>query len=221
RGWIKAALEPKSEAHQLYRIRNQNLDTDVADAAQYIGEGVDKAEAVFALTLMWEVLLSNHAWPQALRVSAALRKAREPFASRFWRWKDLFLWRLGIGVLAGFLLLSSSSLLQDILVAAQWQRGWLWGLPLISLVALFGHTVAYVLNHASGVGFFAALVRAAIVTIIGALYAAGGGLIVYRGSINLCMNAPKPVVVLSSAAALLLGFVFHMFWQDRSVGEPV
>ncbi|MBZ5506046.1 MAG: hypothetical protein LAO78_11215 [Acidobacteriia bacterium] len=221
RDWIKKSIDSTSGTHQLYRILLIDLDADVANAAPYIAGLKNSGESLFGLTRMWQFLLRHHAFGAALVVSSSLKKAGEPLPWRLWRLKDLLHWRLAIGILAGFLLLSSSSLLQDILKSAQAKRGWLACLPAVSLAAIFLHTLANVLNRTAGLPRLTALARAAVVTFIGAAYAAVGGFAIYMGARNLQMTPPLGLVLLSSATALLLGFVFHLFWQDRSIGDPL
>jgi len=210
RDWIKESIDETSTRHQLYRICGMDLDADVVKAAPLIATLSDTSESIFGLSFMWRFLLSRHAFAAAWKVSAALKQAREPWTARLWRLKDLFLWRLAVGIVAGFLLLSSSSLLQDILARAQEHHGWLVSLPLIAVLIIFAHTFAYVLG-AAGSGLRDALSRAAIVTLIGSIYAGIGGLLIFRGAGNLGLCTTSRLMVLSSAAALLLGFVFHLF----------
>lgn len=225
RNWIKDAINPETKLFQLYRMHRQDVDTDVAWAAQYFvtSSAAEQPDCQFGLRLMWRFLLRNYAFFAAFRISTALGCMGEPWIWRFWRWKDLFLWRLAMSVLAGFLLLSASSLLFEILKAAAGsaRHSWLLALPPVVLLFVFLLAVTDVQRRIGRRSWPLIVERSALVTVIGSIYASVGGLVIHLCSGSLGMTAPPSLVVLSSATALLLGFVFHLFWEDRSIGDPL
>jgi len=117
--------------------------------------------------------------------------------------------------------LSSSSLLLEILTNACALRRWQLGLPAAAVIILFLHTLTDVQRRGGHLRPLVAIGRASLVTGIGAAYAALFGFFIYRIAHGLQMSAPAKLVVLCSASALMLGFVFYLFWQDRSIGDPL
>jgi hypothetical protein len=225
RKWLNEAIKPDTQGRQDYRIQGADIDDDVARGAEFYRKTLcgDREYAMYVLRLMWRFLLRDYALCEACHVGRVLKDWGEPWHWRWWRGLSLLLPRLGIAIFAGFLILSSSSGLISLINAASRpeHRGWLIGLPVAAAIIVYGFSVGEVQQRLGRRPWGVILFRGAMVAAIGAAYAAAGGVIQYFGARSLCIAASPAFCALCAAAALVLGFVLQLFWQDRSIAEPL
>ena len=223
RFWIREAVNPESQITQLYRMLELDLEADILrslpafEGDAYIG----RLERHYSLRMLWRVLFRRHAISAARRVGQELQKT-ETRVWRWWRRKDYLFARLGVGVLLGFFSLGASSGVLGIFDRARF-LGWWWMIPGFSLVLIFGMALAEVQRRVGRIAFRLILGRAVRIVCWGALYSALGAVIQWWGAGEIgCRDGYFwRTAVMCGAAALLLGFVFQLFWQDRSIGEPL
>ena len=89
---------------------------------------------------------------------------------------------------------------------------------LLFVVALAFANVQRQIGRASGVSLFG---RSLVLTVYGIVYASAGAAIHYWGAPRLGYVVTGPFVCLCAASAMLLGFVFQLFWQEQALGDPL
>jgi hypothetical protein len=228
--WVVEAVRPGKSLSQFYRIFGSDLDGDLAQGAEALRRECEQADAslkavriqahIYELRLIWRVLLRNYAFCEAMRVGRVLRDLRDPWIWRLWRFKDLLLPRLAMGVFAGFLLLSAGSLTVDILQGAS-RGAMFWWVLGGAAVLVFGFAVFDVQRRVGRRPWTVIAGRALVISALGLFYSFVGGLITYYGGWSLGFRPSASHIVLCSAASLLLGFIFQLFAQERSIGDPL
>ncbi len=225
RGWIlQAALESDSLSAQYYRAFGENLDADIVASAYAFAEDGDleREEGSYYLRRLWRVLLRNYALCDALHIDTTLSNMDER-GWRWWRRKDLLLWRLAVGLFAGHIILWSSSGLMEFLDRVQCRPLWAAGIGLASLLVVAALAVVDVQHRVSRRAWTVIFGRALLIVGIGVLYATAFGAGIYILASQLVQYyAPHPLKsLLVGSIALVLGFVFHLFWQEGSLGDPL
>ncbi len=150
------------------------------------------------------------------------RRARgNPYMFRLWRWKDLLLCRLLLAVLAGFVLVMSSSGLLTALtqIDCHGQVGWAVG---GAVAFAYGLALVEVQRRIGRRRWLRDLCRrAVVVTAFGAGWAVAGAVLVFLAGRRLDLPISVGFAVLWASCALVLGFLFQLFWQDNSIAEPL
>jgi hypothetical protein len=223
--WIRDAVNPASDLSQLYRKLDPGLDLegDILKSLQAFARtpGFGPLEAHYSLRMLWRVLLRRYAIQEARVVGRELANG-EGRPWRYLRHLSYYYPRLFVGVMLGFFTLGASSGVADAISALR-LRPWWPVVPLVSILLVSLLAAAEVerrIGHAPGRKIVA---RALRIAVFGALYAASLAGVIYLGAADLgftvCHYGPVPVMWAS--VALILGFVFQLFWQDRSIGEPL
>jgi hypothetical protein len=88
-------------------------------------------------------------------------------------------------------------------------------------MGVFGLAVAEVQRRVGRRSWSVIVSRAAIITGVGTVYAAIGGWLVYRGGDSLGLTSSCRFAAAGASIAFLLGFVFQLFWQERSIADPL
>jgi hypothetical protein len=140
---------------------------------------------------------------------------------RWWRRKDYLLPRLAIGVLLGFFTLGASSGVVDAIYKLR-MATW-WPVPLACLLIVGALALTDVQRRLGRARASVILRRSLVIVGFGAFYAATGAWLLYWGGGKLGYSVChyEAEVTMCGGVALLLGFVFQLFWQDRSIGEPL
>jgi hypothetical protein len=243
RDWIVNALAPRTVVNEQYRRMGWDLDADIAKAAGAFHEDPDARysleDASRDLNRAWRRLMRRYALYEAWRVESRMWEVEQriwkglrpeqkkmhinPRPFHYWRWKDLFVWRLGIAVMGGYALLASSSGLVEILVRLS-QHGWQFWLAALTAsvgLSLFLSLVEVQRRVGQRPWWSVLFRRAASVTMCGVLWALPMAALQYLAGPSLCYP-PSPVfVLLCAASALLLGHIFQVFWQDKPIAEPL
>ena len=237
RKWVTAALEPGTVVHEQYDVMAWDLDRDLCQTRRafwpegdYLLENANRD-----LRRIWRQVVGRYALGEAWRIEDQLWKVEQtiwkvltdeqrkfsanPISLRLWRWKDHLLWRLGVAALAGYALLMSSTGLWDVLHKID--KGHFVGRAiLICGLATFLLALAEVERRAGRRPWRVLGWRALGMMACGAFWTL---LLMVAHSIFsewLGFDHTRELVLLSGASALLLGHVFQVFWQDRSVAEP-
>ena len=225
REWFKAALTPNSREGECYRILGPSLlDEDiVACLPAFVPKrdlGFGPLESQYVLRQLWVFLFRRYAFSEAKAVAGSLSEERHWF-NRVWRFKDWLLWRLMVGIFAGFLLLGSNSSLIQILDKAH--ECFRWQVAILGLCLAFSFFIVFFdLERRIGCAGWRVMVPRLFHVLVRALiYACLGGLVQYFGARSLGFIAPREFVVLCSAAAIVLGFLFQLIWQEHSIGDPL
>ncbi len=221
RSWMREAVKPSSQIAQLYRVLEIDLDGDIVRAAPAFRSTLHygRYDSRYAFRMFWRVLFRRCAICHARRLGPYLRPT-ESLPWRLWRVKDYFMPRLIVGVLMGFFILLSSSGLIDVFQHLQNDRYW-FIVPVVFLVFVLGLAITNVqrqIGRSSGPALFR---RSLGLVAYGAVYACIGAAVHYWGAPRLCYRVTFPFVVLCAASAMLLGFVFQLFWQDQALGDPL
>jgi len=166
---------------------------------------------------LWEVekRVWGHAKPEEKRMRG------HPYLFRLWRWKDLLLCRLFLAVLAGFVLVMSSSGLVKLLrqIDCLGLVGWAAG---GAMVFAYGLALVEVQRRIGRRRWLTDLCRrAAVVTAFGAGWAVLGAVLVFLAGGRLGLPVSIGFAALWAASALVLGFLFQLFWQENSIAEPL
>ncbi len=225
REWITATEGSRASEHrQWYRVYGEDLDGDILHAASCFAPDAryQKQEACYDLRRLWRILLRNYAFSEALQLDAALRRLESP-GWWFWRWKDLLMWRVIIGLAIGYLLLWSSSGLLDFVRYAHGNPGWTVGLVVVSLISAFAIALTEVERRIGRRPLPVIASRVMVIVSLSLLYAALGGWFIYvAGSCFPAAYEPSAAKsTMVSAIALALGFLFQLFWEESSFGEPL
>jgi hypothetical protein len=212
RVWIREALKPSSQIAQLYRVLEVDFDDDILRAAPAFlpSKHLGVQDSRYAFRMFWRILFRRCAVHHAWRLGCFLRH-NESFCWRIWRLKEYLMPRLLVGVLLGFFILLASSGLIGILEHMQYDPMWYFVPIFFALFVLLLATA----NVQRQIG------RSSVWVAYGLLYAAVGGLIHYWGGQRLCYRVTYRFVVLCASAAMFLGFVFQLFWQEASFGDPL
>src|SRR5262249_9122670 len=129
------------------------------------------------------------------------------------RRKDYLLPRLIIAVIAGFLVLSASSWLTEILWRASSKPGWSVVLPAASVIVVCPLACTAVRKQVGPLQGIVVLSRGLAIMLYAGVYAAAGGAVQYMFGPELKFQTPLPFVVLCASMALLITFVLQPFWQ--------
>lgn len=224
REWVEAALTPGSEIREVaYRILNFDLDADVRDCMPAFrpGTGYHQRLSSRALRKLWRRLLGLYAF-QAAR-EAARELARQPEEGLWWRlwiWKDCVMPRLVVAVLIGYLVVAGNSGLLQILWKAQSHDGWVAGICGFSVFCAYSLALAEVQRRV-GRHVRLLLKGSAIMTLHSLFWAGVGGIAQYFGARALHAPVPGRFVLVCAASALAIAFLAQLFWQDRSIAEPL
>jgi hypothetical protein len=224
REWVDAALEPGSEVREIaYRILNFDLEADVrACLPAFSPKGAySQRLSSRALRKLWRRLLGCYAFSAARAVAREL--ARQPEEGKWWLvwiWKDYVMPRLAVAVLIGYLLVAGNSGLLKILSRAQYRDGW------VAVICLFSVLCTYLLALAEvqrrvGRNLRLLFKGSAILTLYALFWTAIGGVVQYFGAQSLKMGVSVRFVLVSAASALAAAFLAQLFWQDRSIAEPL
>jgi len=232
RAWAVESIDSSSRLAQCYRKLQADIDGDLARASEYfslrhVSPAPSLAEAEilrrqfqYELKYVWRYLLRRYAFCEALRVHQALADLEEPPGWRLWRLKDLLMLRVAVGVLLGFLVLSSSGYLYDAgFRAASGLYFWVWLVVVVLLV--LGMAAAEVQRRVGRRPCLVILVRAVWIAGTGFAYGAFGSAIQYFAGRSLGFGLTPRVAVLCGVTAVLLSFVFQHFWQEQSIGDPL
>ncbi|MGA3028037.1 MAG: hypothetical protein ABSF98_25070 [Bryobacteraceae bacterium] len=225
RDWILwAAFETDSLIAQYYRAFGEDLDSDMAAASYaFVEDGdLEKDEGSYYLRRLWRVLLRKYAFRDAWVLDKTLCPL-ENGLWRCWRRKDLLLWRLAMGLFAGHVILWSSSGLLAFLDLVQWRLHWVVAVGAFSLFVVFALAVVDVQHRVGRRGWPVIFGRAALIMGIGVFYATVFGIAIYVLASRLaqCYGPHLLKSLLVASMALVLGFVFHLFWQEGSLGDPL
>ena len=233
RDWILEAAGPGSFIQEQYRKMEWDFEADVLATmgAFAVGGGYNLEDAGRDLRLIWRCLMGRYAFGAALKVGRQLWKNENSPSRRFltlemmdriswrlWRGKDYLIWRLGIAVLVGFVLLASSSGCRTMIerIDGRWLA---WHFVALELAVVYFLALAEVQRRIGRRRWWRVLLwRALWVTVAGALWSLPGSVLLqFIG----WPGVPKGVLALCAATAVLMGFVFQLFWQDRSIGDPL
>lgn len=227
REWAIDAITRGTLVHEAYRKMGWDLDGDIRKASEAFQENsaYKVEEAAFDLRQMWRRLLRRYALWDALGIEGRLWRAEKKtglpnrWLFRIWRWKDLAIWRLGIAVFAGFGLLASSSGLCETLECLQGKSRW-WAIVGAELAVAFFLAFVEVQRRVGRRPWWKVLCgRALLVTALGAAWTAGE-ILLWTLAIPWSESRPRMLAV-CGGTALVLGFIFQLFWQERSIGEPL
>jgi hypothetical protein len=225
--WIREAVRPGSDLAQLYRELAPDLDLedDILESLPAFDQTpcFGPCAAHYSLRMLWRVLLRRYAIKKSDAVAAKLAQYEEDEpAWRRWRWKDRLFPRLAVGVSLGFFILGSSSGVVDTIYRLRFY--WWWPATVAASVAVvYLLAVAQVQRQVGRLPIREIRSRAWRIVRFGALYAALGAGLQWLRMCLLRYGAPDywPIAAMCGGVALLLGFVFQLFWQDRSIGEPL
>jgi hypothetical protein len=221
RAWMREALKPGSHTAQLYRILEVDLDGDILRAVPAFlpSPHLGLCDSRYALRMFWRVLFRRCAIHHAWRMARFLR-TNETLPWRLWRLKEYLMPRLLVGVLLGFFILLASSGLIDVFQHLQYKATW-YVVPAVFLLFVLGLAFANVerqIGRSSGPVLFR---RSFALAVYGLVYAGVGAMVHYWGAPRLYYQVTRPFVCLCAASAMLLGFVFQLFWQDQALGDPL
>jgi hypothetical protein len=224
--WIREAVRPTSDLAQLYRKLEPGLDLedDIIRSLPAFEKTpcFGPLEAHYSLRMLWRVLLRRYAFREALQVDRRLASYERGGFWRRWRIKDWYFPRLLVGVLLGFFTLGSSSGIVDTIYRLRSHRWWPLA-PAICVAGVFLLAFADVQRQVGRLSPKRIASRAGRVLLFGAFYAAFGGAVQWLRMLvlNYGVDNYGAVATMCAGVALLLGFVFQLFWQDRSIGEPL
>ena len=220
RDWIMEAVDSRTFLHEQYRKMEWDLEAEISEPASSFcpGLGYYKEDASRDLRQIWRSLMGRYAFGAAISIEGRIWELEKKISWRLWRWKDFAIWRLGIAVLVGFALLASSSGTRAMIERID-GRGLAWHFVAAELVVVFFLALAEVQRRVGRRPWWRVLLwRAFWVTAAGALWALLGAALQYW----LREPAlPPGILALCAATAVLMGFVFQLFWQDRSIAEPL
>jgi hypothetical protein len=220
RDWIMEAADPRTFLHEQYRKMEWDPEAEIREhrSAFCPGSGYYKEDASRDLRQIWRSLMGRYAFGAAISVEGRIWELEKKIPWRLWRWKDLAIWRLGIAVLVGFVLLASSSGTMAMIERLD-GLGMAWCFVAVELGVVFFLALAEVQRRVGRRPWWRVLLRRAFgVTVGGALWAAPGAALQYWLKRT---TPPLGVLALCAATAVLMGFVFQLFWQDRSIAEPL
>jgi hypothetical protein len=220
REWMLEAVDPRTYIHEQYRKMEWDLEADIRKTASAFcpGEGYYQEDASRDLRQIWRSLMGRYAFCAAISIETRVWKLEKKVPWRLWRWKDMAIWRLGIAVLVGFGLLASSSGITAMIerIDGLWLA---WHFVAAELVVVFLLALVEVQRRVGRRPWWRVLLwRAFVVTAAGALWALPGAALqnwLRRPAL------PLGTLGLCAATAVLMGFVFQLFWQDRSIAEPL
>jgi hypothetical protein len=220
RDWIVESVDRESFVHEQYREMEWDLETDIHENASAFcpGSSYKKETASRDLRQIWRSLMGRYAFGVAMSIEQRIWESEEKIPWRLWRWKDMAMWRLGIAVLVGFGLLASSSGTMAMIRRIH-GLGASWYFAAAEFVVVFFLALVEVQRRVGRRPWWRVLLwRAFWVTAAGALWALPGAALQYS------LKRPAPpvdVLGLCCSTAVLMGFVFQLFWQDRSIAEPL
>ena len=243
REWCLAAIKKETPVASCYRIFSDHFDleTDLSDSIPYFITLENKEERSYELRLMWRFLHRRYAFGAASRVNKALSQ-HETLSWRLHRYKDWLRLRLLISIGAGFILVYSSSGLFGFLKAIDGRPEQILlaiALTSIHFALCFQEVQKQIGRPKAGI----LPVRATILAVIGISYGFLGATIQYGigqhlgwikcaslgvdhtgkalTEVGSCYAHSFPIAISCALAAVTLGNIFQLFWQDRSVGDPL
>jgi hypothetical protein len=225
RDWAtKAVSRSPSEVRTLY---DATIKLDIAEDLVTLSKAFETVKDEYPvelshhhLHLIRRYVLQRYAYREADSIRELIPKQEWDWW-RWWQSQDFILWRLAMGVLAGFLLLGSSSATCDALWKAPSHGEVFWALCLGELFLVFALGLEEVARRNGTISLRKTLRRAVGLWWRGGLYAAAGGIVQsWLGHHLQYQDVTPQFVFLCSMTALIFGFVFQVFWQERSVGDP-
>ena len=222
--WIREAVRPTSDLAQLYRKLELDLEDDIVRSFPAFEKTpcFGPLEAHYSLRMLWRVLLRRYAIRKAREVDGPLAPYETGGFWRYWRIKDVYFPRLLVGVLLGFFTLGSSSGIVDTIYRMRCHCWWPLA-PAVCVAGVFLLAFADVQRQVGRLSPPEIASRAGRVLIFGALFAVLGGAVQWLRAVALAYGVDRygAIATMCAGVALLLGFVFQLFWQDRSIGEPL
>jgi hypothetical protein len=228
RVWAVASLDSTGNLARSYRKFAADLDGDLGRAAaSYRLEGIPEQDTeivrlqfLYELRFIWRFLLRRYAFAAAWKAHRAQLMLGEPWPWRLWRLKDLLLLRVAVGVLLGFLVLSSSSGLVELLAKAQsscYFTVWMLG----SQFLIWAFALAEVQRRVGRRPWSSLLARSAWIWLAGLVYGLLGAALQYWVGRSLGFDLTPRLVLLCGTTAVFLSFLFQHFWQEQSIGDPL
>lgn len=216
---------------QYYRAFEADMEHDLAQCAPAFQPetGYPCEEACYDLRRIWRLQLRGYAVFDAWATHKLLAQYEGGFW-RVWRLKDLLLLRVGMGIAAGYLILWSSSGLLDFVVRVHDRPAWLIWLSIVQLCTVFALAFSEVERRLSRRPAKVLWSRTLYVVFVAIIQVGFLALLIHylAGLLKpLCPWAPvwyEPTPgkdLVAGGTALVLAFVFHLFWEDKSLAEPV
>ena len=232
RRWAIESIAPDTALAQCYRMLRVDIDGDLARASEgyslnrishapdSLDAETERLEFLYELKHIWRYLLRRYAFCEALRAHQALVELQEPLPWRCWRLKDLLLPRVAVGVLLGFLVLSSSGHLYEAAFRAA-SRGYFWIWLVLAVLLVFTLAAAEVQRRAGRRPWLVILLRSGWIAGTGFAYGGLGSAIQYFAGRDLCFGLTPRIAILCGVTAVALSFALQHFWQEQSIGDPL
>ena len=136
--WIREAVRPQSHVAQLYRVLELDLEEDICVCLRAFESNPAHGAMAssYGLRMLWRVLMRRYAFWHAWSVGKRLRTYERLGLWLIIRRSSYLMPRLMVAVFAGFLLLSSSSTLMDILFRTS-DKPWRAGVTMIALIVVY------------------------------------------------------------------------------------
>ena len=218
---------PLAEYYRYYPLDSKgnaiDVDADLAEIANWIATngkkaGIYEEECRFSLRKIWEFLIQNFALGQAWRLGKVLALKHERWVQRLVRGLGYLYPRLAIAIQVGcFVELGSSDLLRLLKLLAT--QCW----PAYTAVFLVFAFVVGGLKVEQRVGHESTRRLLGKSTVLFAIGLIHGALVFSCHSFlrwTLGLRWDGRFALLCAAAALYLGFVFQLMWQERPIGAP-
>jgi hypothetical protein len=218
---MREAVKPASQTAQLYRVLEADLDGDILRAAPAFvpSPHVGRYDSSYAFRMFWPVLSRRCAIGHAWRLAGSIKNP-ESFPWRVWRAKEYLMVRLFVGVLLGYLILLASSGLIDVFQRLQYKPQW-YVVPVLFFALVLGLAHANVQRQVGRISTFVLFKRSLALVGYGVVYASIGAGVHDYGAAWLSYEVTYPFVCLCASSAMLLGFVFQLFLQDKTLGDPL
>lgn len=229
RCWVRKAIRSTSLLNQLYRYygidpdgKEVSIEEDVARASEQFrpGKGILEEEALYALRVMWRFLMRNYAVPEARQIDRVLRTLHEPAFWRTWRNVSYCFPQLAVAVAVGYLVLTGCSTVLGLLGKISQHTAGVCVCAALALTAAFFLGMADVQRRV-GRRLRVMLCRSGWLFLVGVAYTSIGFFIHWFLWWYLDIAFDWKYALLISTAALPLGFLFQLFWQEQSIGEPL
>ena len=226
---VKAAVQKDTRTHQCYRIYGVDVDADILHTAKFDlatenfrkDQGFTDDEASYDFRLFWRVLMRHYAFGHAIRLEPVLIK-REGLGLLLWRFLSAYLVpRLAAAVSLGFFSQMGAGDLTKMLglIASKGEPAVWWVFLGVAAASFF--IVMTDVQRRIGRRWGAIIVRSTGLTVLSGVY----------GGIGYCLNYALAkwldecwdwkYKALCAAVAILLAHLLQLFWQDRSIGEPL
>jgi len=217
--WYEKTVEPGGEYYRYYRVFGNDIDHDLVKMAKCFAKsstGFKENSSKYRLRQIWRLLMQHYAVWDAWHVARILRKYESVRTDLAWwlmRGAAYFFPRLWLAVTAGYVVILGSSDLQGYLQAAApspWFR-----VPLVLLAVFLGMADV---QRRVGRRFRTMLLRSFHLLAIGGVAAVAIGIFTaWAGGCAI----DEQVWLVRPVTALTLAFVVQLFWQDRSIAEPL